>query len=142
MPKTKSTTPEAIFAELKKIAPNIVFSVRREEDPNYRWDGDGPDPAEEGYVAYDVDVTARAIVNGEDIEGRNSLGGTYNKPDEFDQDISGYLPQMLEEAAKELLMQLRDVVGLEEPIDRQAMAAGKYLREVMRLRYEEQRRGR
>lgn len=51
MPKNKNTSPEAIFTELKKIAPSIAFSVRREEDSNYRWDGDGPDPAEEGYVA-------------------------------------------------------------------------------------------
>lgn len=139
----KSTTPEAIFAELRKIAPNIAFSVRHEEDPNYRWDGDGPDPAEEGYVAYGVDVTARAIIDGEIREGSASLGGTYNKPDEIDPDISGYLPQMLEEALEELRRQPRTTAyHLHGSLHDEADAAKKYLRGVMRLRHEEQRRGR
>lgn len=125
MPKIESTTPEAIFAELRRIAPNIAFSVNWEGDPYHSWDGDGPDPREEGYEPHNVDVIAHAIVNGEDIEGRNNLGGVYDKPDERDPDIHGYLPQMLEEAAKELLTQLRDVVGLEESVDRQAIAASK-----------------
>jgi len=127
-----NTTPASIFSRLKKVAPNIAFSVAYTEDPNYRWDGDGPDPAEEGYVAYDVDVYARAIEDGEIVEGQASMGGTYEIPGEFDPDIGGYLPQMLAEAIDELKSEVRG------PLREQAFAADKFLEEVSRAISEQQ----
>src|SRR3990167_1328629 len=127
-----NSTPSAIFAQLKKIAPNISFKVSRSPDHNFRWDGDGPDPAEDGYVAYDVDVYARTIIDGEVVEGRQSLGGSYDKPGEFDSDIHGYLPQMLEEAATELAGELK---GDAAPLLRQLAEAKKYLKQVLSSRY-------
>lgn len=122
--------PEKIFHELKRIAPSIVFSVSRTEDEDSKWDGDGPDPAEEGFVAYNVEVTAMAIVKGEEIEGVTYLGGSYDKPGEQDPDIHGYLPQMLDDA-------LDDMVGtLSGLLLRQAKAAKKYLRDAMKRRYD------
>lgn len=58
MPKIKSTTPEAIFAELKRLAPSIVFSVHwiaegggipdwRTADGDYGCDN-SPDTSEDG----------------------------------------------------------------------------------------------
>ena len=127
------TTPASIFASLKKVAPHISFSVERTEDPSFRWDGDGPDPTEEGYIAYDVDVYAKAIEDGDLVEGRASMGGHYDQPDKFDRDIGGYLPQMLEEAVEEL----KELVSAPNRV--QAIAAAKYLKEVMHARHEEQR---
>jgi len=92
-----------ICERLRRIAPNVVFQSSRDPDQTFRWDGDGPDPSEEGYLPYDVTVTARAIVRGELVEGNASLGGSYYKPDEPVGSIHGYLPQMLKEAAAELL---------------------------------------
>jgi hypothetical protein len=97
-----------ILETLKTVAPNIHFSVEYTLDPNYVWDGDGPDPADEGYAPFDVDVVARAIEGGKLLEGTASLGGVYetlgkyNLPENPDKDIFGYLIQMLEEAVEEL----------------------------------------
>lgn len=122
-------SPSGILSGLKRIAPNVCFSTSWTEDPNFRWDGDGPDPAEEGYMAYDVDVRAVAIVRGEFREGNASLGGSYSKPGEHDKDIHGYLPQMLAEAAADLSRQVRGT------IHRQAQASRGFLEKVLRLRY-------
>jgi len=94
---------------LAKAAPHIAFSVSYVEDPNFVWDGDGPDPREEGYAPYDVTVTAHTIINGVSFEGNNYLGGTYEKwgprghgPENPEPDIGGYLPQMIDEALDDL----------------------------------------
>ena len=44
--------------KLKEIAPNIAFTVGWEEDKHHVWDYEGPDPREEGFIPYDVDVSA------------------------------------------------------------------------------------
>lgn len=113
--------------ELKTIAPSIVFRVSRSIDRDARWDGTGPDPEEEGYVAYSVDVSAQCIVRGELIEGNAYLGCSYYKPDEPTGDAHGYLPQMLEEAATEL------------PDSEDKTKALAFLKSLMRRLYDEQR---
>ena len=124
------TAGERILRRLKEIAPQILFKVRRTVDPGFVWDGEDPDPREEGYQVYDVDVIARAIVNGEEIEGNASMGGHYDMPGDFDPDVAGYLPQMLEEAVGELTEQVKGSVV------EQAQKAGAYLKEEMRALYE------
>lgn len=139
MPEPEEWAPERFSRELrglKSVAPSIAFSVSWEIDPYFRWDGDGPDPREEGYEPHNVDVYARAVVGGEVIEGRASLGGVYEKPGEFDPDIHGYLPQMLKETVDEISKEFRGRLLSE------AKAAKKYLKDAMRARYEAQRRGR
>lgn len=125
------TSAVAIFRELKRIAPDIAFAINWEEDHHFRWDGDGPDPRYEGFVPYDVDVTAKAIIHGEEYEGKDSLGGTYDLPDEKDLDVHGYLPGMLHSALKELLEDLPDTMS-------QANEAMKYLERVMEYRHAHQ----
>ena len=127
--------PRVIFQTLEKIAPGIAFEVEWEEDQFFDWDGDGPDPREEGYIPHDVDVYARAVQRGNLKEGRESLGGAYDKPDELDPDIHGYLPQMLDGAIEELETQVTgDLV-------KQAKAARKYLKEVLVARNKMSHRG-
>lgn len=140
------TTPRAIFEKLKKLAPLIAFSVEWIEDPYWVWDYGDPDPRERGYVAHDVDVIARAIIDGEEREGKKNLGGVYEKPGERDSDIHGYLPQMLEEAVVDLVGEDLKVSPREwspRPINeflRQARAVVEYLKEVLHVRYEAERR--
>lgn len=123
---------------LKKVAPSISFSVFYTIDHNFRWDGDGPDPVDEGFDAYDVDVYARTVVDGDILEGRASLGGTYEKPGTKDPDIGGYLPQMLEEAVDELLRH----GGLPANIVKDGKAAQKFLKAYMKHSYAKQMKGR
>jgi hypothetical protein len=92
-----------LLEKLKKIAPAIVFEVAHTRDPDFRWDGDGPDPVDDGFDAYDVDFSAKTIQFGELIEGVASLGGVYERPGEIDPDVGGYLTQKLQEAAEDLL---------------------------------------
>ena len=68
-------SPQAIFRKLKEIAPDIAFAVEWEEDPGFVWDGDGPDPRDEGYIPHDVRVSAKTIIHGEEYEGVEYLGG-------------------------------------------------------------------
>src|SRR5262245_45607761 len=143
------TTPNAILKKLEKIAPDIDFVVNWEEDAHFVWDGDGPDPRDEGYIPHDVDVIARVVLGGEEKKGTQSLGGVYDKPGEEAPDIHGYLPQMLDEAITDLV-ENGIVAGPREwtprqdvrEIVRQAKAAGEYLDEVMHVRYEAQMRRR
>jgi len=121
-----------ICERLKRIAPNVVFQSSRDPDQTFRWDGDSPDPSEEGYLPYDVTVTARAIVRGELIEGNAYLGGSYYKPDEPIGSIHGYLPQMLQEAAAELLRITPASLG------RQLKGAIGYLTDLMRREWQAQ----
>ena len=103
MGATKPTEPKQDCIEaLRLTRPDVAITVTRELDPNFEWDGDGPDPTEDGFDAYDVDVVACTIRNGELIEGRSSLGGSYFLPDEPLADVHGYLPQMVDEAVEEM----------------------------------------
>lgn len=127
------TSAVAIFRELKRISPDIAFAINWEEDASYKWDGDGPDPRDEGYRFYDVKVSAKTIIHGEEYEGKEYLGGVDGKPDEQDLDVHGYLPQMLQGAVKELLGDLPDTMS-------QANAAMTYLDLVLHTRYANQNR--
>ena len=94
---------DAIIAKLTSERPDVAVSVTWESDKHFCWDGDGPDPADDGLVAHDVTVTARTIRAGKMIEGIACLGGCYS---EFLGPhcpmIHGYFPQKLEEALQEL----------------------------------------
>lgn len=96
--------PEGVdlIERLSHIAPSIAISTHWEVDRYFRWDGDGPDPAEEGYFPYDVDVVVRTIVKGKVVEGTDNLGGVYSKPDDKDPDVHGYFSDLLEDALVEL----------------------------------------
>jgi hypothetical protein len=129
-------SPNSMLTGLKRVAPSIAITVEREEDPYFVWDGDGPDPAKDGFIAYNVDVFARAIVDGDTVEGRSSLGGVYEKPGQEDADIHGYFAQMAEEALGEL------VAEVSGSVKKQAQDAKKFLKDVMSWNYEDSHRRR
>lgn len=91
-----------IYDELKEIAPHVAFSTCREIDTDHDWDGDGPDPTEDGYDNYFVTITACIIYNGEYLRGYDSIL-LYMKPEEEITDVNGYLHEMLRNAVQDLL---------------------------------------
>ncbi len=130
--------PQPIGATLTEIAPSIAFSVSRQIDHSFRWDGDGPDPANDGFNPYDVTIRARAIVRGQVLEGNGYLGASYFKPDEPTGDVHGYLLQMLDEAARELQHEMRRWGQCNEAAN-QIERVLAYLKAAMRDAYEAQR---
>lgn len=78
--------------------PDVAIVITSERDQFYTWDGDGPDPAEDGYIPCDITVSALTIHNGRIVEASASLGGSYFLPGESFDDIHGYYPQMRDEA--------------------------------------------
>ena len=97
---TKRMSAVDILKKLSTIAPDVDIKTIWTEDPHYTWDGDGPDPADEGYIPCDVRVRAAVIVDGLLVEGDNLLGGCYEKPGRADPDVHGYFAQMVDEALR------------------------------------------
>jgi hypothetical protein len=128
-------THEEIYAKLRTIAPLVVFSANKEVDPYFVWDGDCEEP--DDMEAHNVSVTAVAIVGGKMIEGAAYLGGCYMAHDEAVGDCHGYLPQMLEEAASELLS-LAPVGDWRSPLRSEIENAIAFLSGEMKSRYDEQ----
>lgn len=87
---------------LRLSNPEIAITVHWQHDPNYQWDGDGPDPEIDGYLPHDVEVRASKVVAGGIVTGSTYLGGCYAIPDDFDAEIDGYLDQMIDEALASL----------------------------------------
>ena len=135
-----STRAPAVLKKLKEIAPSIAISVGWEEDPHFVWDGEGAAPRERGYIPYNVDVIAEAVVDGRIVRGIQSLGGTYEKEGHRDPDIHGYLLQMAEEAIGELMGEFQPSEKAKTAsVWKQAKAARTYLTKTLKLRYEEDR---
>jgi len=125
-----------IYAKLKKLAPSVAFSTSREPDLDCVWDGDGPDPRDDGFDPYIVVVTARTVHSGEILEEYEYLSGSYFKGDEPIGDVHGYLPQMLKEATNELM--LKKELLPRDGVYRQLELVHDYLTKLMRERWEEQ----
>ena len=130
-------TANEIHTRLQQLAPSVSFASSRKQDTFFRWDGDGPDPEDEGFLAYDVDVTATTIIEGKLVSSTASLGGCYMTHDEPIDDIHGYLPQMLEEAASDLAKLLPEGHALHENLT----AVTDFLSQEMRGRWEQQQKG-
>lgn len=96
-----------IIEQLKTTRPEVVVKVTWEEDHDYEWDGDGPDPIDDGYYPHIVVVVAYTIRNGEIFEGCDSLGGCYSKDHGVSEpDINGYLDGLVSDAVAKLDKQL------------------------------------
>jgi len=121
---------------LAEIAPSVAFGVEWTLDPDCVWDGDEDFPIED-YVAYDTDVYAKAIVAGVEIEGVARMGGTWEKREEIDPEIGGYLPQMLLGAAEDLF----EIAGASPAICTELLAAITFLKQVLQERYDAQMKG-
>ncbi len=102
-----ATTPKGILSGVRRIAPNVSIKIRWQVDRYYIWDGDGPDPVEQGYVPHNVYVSAVVVTTeGKTVFGRGVLRGVYESEGMEDPNIHGYFPQMLFTALEELHVRL------------------------------------
>jgi len=124
---------------LARLAPSIALETIWEHDEDARWDIEDPELDANDYQAWQSEVRATAIIGGNAVTKSAHLCGTWEKfgdhPSKSNPDISGYLPQMIEEALTELGQQLPQpsAVWLE------CAAAIAYVKGEMQRRYDEQR---
>ena len=96
--------------QLATIAPSISISTAWEHDPDLRDIREGCDGFDdenpEDWQAWQSRITAKTIIQGEEIEGNAYLGETWERagdnPHESNPTISGYENQMTLEALHEL----------------------------------------
>lgn len=119
-----------VFETLRELAPNVAILVEWRHDPNYQWDGDGSDPVDDGYEPYTVTVWSNAIVDGRNAQGESHLTGFYAIPGEFDQNIGGYMMQLVDKSLDDLYQQASNNKTVRE----QVVAAKKYISEKMSKR--------
>ena len=96
--------------ELATVAPSIFIRTIWEPDPyctDIRKECDGMDDENpDDWQAWQSEIRATAIHNGDEIRGSDYLGGTWEKagdvPEESNPDVSGYEPDMTIRALEEL----------------------------------------
>jgi len=99
-------TRKKLLRELAIKSPHIniqvIYSI--DEDIYQHWDGEQSTEELEaqGLTAYNVEVKATTICNGEMLEGNAYLGENWMKHPNECEEIHGYFPQMLDEALQEL----------------------------------------
>lgn len=104
----------ALQKQLAKVAPSLCIKTLWERDPDHydiRKDCDGFDDEDpDDWQAWQSEVRATCIYDGEGITGSAYLGGTWEKagdnPAESNPEISGYEHQMTVEALEELAKNL------------------------------------
>lgn len=122
-------SPDGVFKGLRKVAPDIAFSMYWGQNPNpialvisqEKFDR----MLKEGFREYTVDVSAITVVNDQVVEAKSYMTGFFYKPGEMDPDLGGMLPEVL----------IRVAMDLAAKVDLpQAEKAVEYLREVRRLK--------
>ena len=123
------TSPEAIFVGLRRISPDIAFSlywgVNPEPVPLAMAQEEFDRMLKEGYREHVVEASALTILGGEIFEAKSFMSGFFYKPGEVDPDLDGFLSEILLRAVRDLS------VKVDFP---QAEAAVKYLENVRRAR--------
>ena len=130
--------------ELARIAPYININTYWEHDNDcgpISKECCGFDASEDDdWQAWQSNVKAYAVIDGEDKEGNAYLGGIWERadslPEESNPTISGYEPQMTVEALEELAA----FASEDELIAGQIEAAIAHCKAFMALSYEEQRK--
>lgn len=100
-----------LVSELITVAPHLHIKCTRERDEYFRWDGDGPDPEEDGFEPCTVKVTASYIADGQLFSDDDYLGGSYFKPGEHTGDVHGYFSGMVQECVQ----RIHDEIALQLP---------------------------
>jgi len=91
---------------LSILMPSVAIETIWEPDPDAQWDVDSATLKRSDFRAWQSEVRATAVVNGELVSGSAYLGGTWEKlgthPAESNPEISGYELQKTDEAIREL----------------------------------------
>lgn len=113
--KTDISTFKAkeFLATVRALCPSVCIEAIWSADANAKWDIEDDSLDRDDFTAWQSEVRASAIIAGQMLSGSAYLGGTWEKfgdnPNESNPEISGYLPQMLEEALRELGRQTTDL---------------------------------
>lgn len=126
---------EKLYADVRRIAPALSVRVTMEHDHYERWDGDGPAPDPDIYQPQNVTVAVSAIYTGRTHTGTAHLGGHYTEYGEPAGMVSGYLPQMIQDAAEELA----SYTELPADTAKQLEELDTFLTAYMRQEYDRQR---
>jgi len=98
----------------RHFRPDLAITVSWEFDPSFVWDGDMEDPALDPtnpLFSHNVTVTASIIRKGVLIQDSVYLGGCYAPLDgPYDEEIDGYLPQMIDDAIQFLDMKFKETI--------------------------------
>jgi len=124
---------ESLFQVLRNIAPTVVFSLDWSPDNDTVWESEYGE--QEDLMSYIADVSVVAILEGVMVKSNIYLGDCWEVPGDFDEDIGGYLPQMLKESADNLL---REQLSLPLEIRNQLLAATIFLSSEMTRRWKKQ----
>ena len=128
---------------LATLAPSISIITLWEPDPasepiSKECDGFAPSEDDE-WVTWQSEIRATAIVAGEEVRGSAYLGGTFERagdaPETRNPEISGYEPQMTQEA----LSDLRTTLGGRGELAMECSAGIAYLAKFMADEYAAQR---
>lgn len=99
--------PSELFATLNAIAPAICIETIWEHDEDARWDIEDNTLDPDDFTAWQSEVRASVILDGKLVSESAYMSGTWEKygddPRKSNPEISGYLPQMIQEALRELL---------------------------------------
>ena len=117
---TQTFRAAGLLAQLALVAPSICIETLWAHDDGAKWEKEwtaaGLDRA--AMQAWESEVKASAIYAGRLVSGSAYLGGTWEKfgvhPSKCNPEISGYLPQMIEEALQELLSALPESGTLDQ----------------------------
>ena len=96
--------------QTRHFRPDVAITVSWEYDPSFAWDGDGDDPVnfDQPLYPHNVTVTASVIRRGVLIQDSVYLGGCYAPLDgPYDEEIDGYLPQLIDDALQCLDLKLK-----------------------------------
>ena len=98
--------------KIRHCQPNVAIAVSWEHDPWFLWDGDMPDPESDPnnpLSPHNVTVSATVVRNGLLVRGSDHLGGCYAPlGGPYDEEIDGYLPQMIDDAILSLDLKLKE----------------------------------
>ncbi len=116
---------------LRKAAPSIAFSIIWEHDQDagpIHKEYDGFTAAEaDDWQAWQSEVCAETVIDGETKTGSDYLSGTFEKADDVPEEsnpfISGYLPDMIDRALDELAAQIGTAHADEITAARQVLTA-------------------
>lgn len=100
--------------QTRHFRPDVAITVSWRYDMSFSWDGDGNDPQfdqDDPLYPHEVTVTASIIRRGVLIQDSVYLGGCYAPLDgPYDEEIDGYLPQLIDDAIQCLDLKLKETI--------------------------------
>jgi len=98
----------------RHFRPDLAITVEWEYDRHFSWDGDMENPKldpVDPLSPHNVILTASIIRQGVLVQNNVSLGGCYAPlGGPYDEEINGYLPQLIDEALQCLDLKLKETL--------------------------------